>query len=286
MDYQTIKVEKNTPAIGATISKVDLSAPLSNQQFDEIHDALLRHSVIFFHDQNLTPDQQKDFSRRFGPLQSHAYIPHLEGHEEIVVLENDEKRPPNINAWHTDVTFQKNTPMGCVLYAREMPQTGGDTIWASMYAAYEALSDKMQSFLSGLTALHSSGHVFGRGGGYSQSRGADQAAENMPEAVHPVLRTHPETGRIGLFVNSIFTVKINDMKTAESDALLQFLFEHMTTPEFQVRFRWAQNSIAFWDNRCTQHYALADYWPERRLMHRVSIDGDAPFFKPEKSALN
>lgn len=281
MAYETIGVRPVTPALGAEITDVDLSDTLSNRQFDEIHEALMAHSVIFFHGQNLTPDQHKNFARRFGKLQSHDYIPHLEGHSEVVVLENDEARPPNINAWHTDVTFQENTPLGCVLYARDMPETGGDTMWASTEAAYDGLSDKMQSFLSGLTALHSSAHIFGRGGNYNQSRGADQAPEKMPDAIHPVLRTHPVTGRTCIFVNSIFTVGIQELKPRESTALLTFLYEHIRAPEYQVRFQWRKDSIAFWDNRCTQHYALADYWPEHRLMHRVSIDGDAPFYRPQ-----
>lgn len=294
MTYQTITVEPVTPHIGAEISNIDLSQPLGNQTFQEVHDALMAHQVIFFRDQDITPEQHVAFGRRFGELNIHPVAPHLEGHPEVLILHNDEKVPPSINHWHTDVTFLERPAMGSILHAVTVPAVGGDTIWASMYAAYEALSDKMQRFLSGLSALHDFEHVFfgnklyGEDGrqvlrqGKNRPEDADDVQrlrQKHPVMEHPVLRTHPVTGKTALFVNSVFTLRIKDMKESESRALLDFLFRHIETPEFQVRFKWRKNSIAFWDNRCTQHYAVADYYPQLRHMHRVTVEGDRPFYR-------
>ncbi len=278
MTYETIQVRPISGTLGAEIGGVDLTQPLGNQTFHEIHDALLANLVIFFRDQDLTPDQHKAFGRRFGTLQVHPFAPQLDGHPEILVIENDEARPSRINNWHTDVTFLEQPPLGSILHAREVPETGGDTMWASMYAAYEALSDKMQGFLSGLTAVHDFSHNFGRrllrqeGG----ARKLKKAQAEMPPAEHPVIRSHPVTGAKGIFVNDAFTTRIKDVGPRESAALLAFLYEHVRTPEFTCRFTWRRHSLAFWDNRCTQHYPIADYWPARRRMHRLTINGDRP----------
>lgn len=282
--YQTINVAPVAGAIGAEISDIDLSEPLGNQVYQEIHDALMTHQVIFFRDQNITPEEHVAFGRHFGELNIHPFAKPLDGHPEVLVIENDEERPSIINYWHTDVTFLEKPPMGSILLAREAPESGGDTMWSSMYAAYSALSDKMQAFLSGLTAIHDYEHVFGSQGRLRTNRVTDEKTEQelqnarkrLPPAEHPVVRTHPVTGRKGIFVNSGFTVRIKDMRPAESDALLEFLYRHIATPEFQCRFRWRRNSIAFWDNRCTQHYPISDYWPSHRQMHRVTINGDRP----------
>ncbi len=278
-----ITVDPITPSIGAEISGIDLSEPLGNENYAIVHDALMTHGVIFFRDQHMTPDQHKDFAGRFGHLQVHPFAPNLgEDHPEIIVIEHNEKRPPDLNNWHTDVTFMAEPPLGSVLYARTMPATGGDTLWASMYAAYDALSDRMQRILCELTAVHDYEHIFGKSGRLYRNQDDDsmkKAREKLPPAEHPVIRTHPVTGRNGIFVNSSFTVRIKDMKEKESRALLEFLHQHVQQPEFQCRFRWQENSVAFWDNRCTQHYAVADYFPECRVMHRATIDGDRPAFR-------
>lgn len=278
-----ITVDPITPNIGAEISGIDLSEPLGNENYAIVHDALMTHGVIFFRDQHMTPDQHKDFAGRFGHLQVHPFAPNLgEDHPEIIVIEHNEKRPPDLNNWHTDVTFMAEPPLGSVLYARTMPATGGDTLWASMYAAYDALSDRMQGILCELTAVHDYEHIFGKSGRLYRNQDDDsmkKAREKLPPAEHPVIRTHPVTGRNGIFVNSSFAVRIKDMKEKESRALLEFLHQHVQQPEFQCRFRWQENSVAFWDNRCTQHYAVADYFPERRVMHRATIDGDRPAFR-------
>ncbi len=276
--HETIRVRPIAGALGAEIAGVDLALPLGNQAFQEIHDALMRHLVIFFRDQDITPDQHKAFAGAFGALQVHPFAPKLDGHPEILVIENDEARPSKINNWHTDVTFLEKPPLGSVLHAQAVPEAGGDTMWASMYAAYDALSDRMQAFLSDLVGVHDFTHNFGKrllrqDGGFEKLQ---KAQAEMPPAEHPVVRTHPVTGRKGLFVNSAFTTHIKDMPAKESEAVLGFLYEHMRTPEFTCRFTWSKHAIAFWDNRCTQHYPIADYWPAHRRMHRVTIDGERP----------
>jgi taurine dioxygenase len=195
-----------------------------------------------------------------------------QGHPEIVVLESDARRPIVADRWHSDVTFEKCPPLGSILRAVAVPAAGGDTLWASMYAAYEALSDTLQRLLSGLSAVHD-------GGGFARIAKDDAQRKDLEArqtAVHPVVRTHPVTGRKALFVNSVFTKGIVGMKPAESRALLGFLYEHVSTPDFSCRFRWRKDSIAMWDNRCTQHRVLADALPEYRRMERVTLIGDAP----------
>lgn len=271
MAYETIKVRKLNPALGAMISGVDLSQDIGNQTFQEIHDALVENQVIFFRDQHLTPDQHKDFGRRFGTLHVHPVAPGVEGHPEILPLHSDAKKQYAAAAWHSDVSCDQEPNMGAILYAKVLPDCGGDTMWASMHAAYEGLSDKMQHFLSGLEAEHGSEHIFGP---------PKNEKDKRPTAIHPVIRTHPVSGRQGIFVNSSFTTRIVGMKPRESDAILQLIYRHIDTPEYHVRFQWEVNSIAFWDNRSTQHRALADYFPQTRTMHRVTINGDKPFYRP------
>jgi len=275
MSYETITVEPLSPIIGAEISGVDLAEPLGNQAFQEIHDALMAHQVIFFRDQDLSLDQHKDFGRRFGELHIHPAAPKPEGHPEILVIHADENsRRVAGNGWHTDVSCDAEPPMGSILRLTEVPPlNGGDTMFASMYAAYDALSDRMKTYLDGMEAVHGSEHVYrGRYGLNEKLRD-----EDYPENTHPMVRTHPVTGRKGLYVNSGFTTRIKDLPRGESRAILDFLFHHIATPEFHCRFSWKANSMAFWDNRCTQHHALWDYYPEVRHGYRVTVKGDRPF---------
>ncbi|HUI25016.1 MAG TPA: taurine dioxygenase [Candidatus Kryptonia bacterium] len=274
MDYQHIRVEPIAAALGAEVSGVDLAQPINDATGQEIHDALMQHQVVFFRDQGIGPQQHKDFARRFGELHIHPVLPSLrdQGHPEIVVLESNEHLPYVAERWHSDVTFERRPPMGSVLRAVAVPETGGDTMWASMYAAYEALSSSMQRLLGELRAKHD--------GGAFQAVATDAQRRELAKdqtAVHPVIRTHPVTGRKGIYVNASFTKRIDGMKRTESDALLRFLFEHVTSPEFTCRFRWRANSIAMWDNRCTQHKVIADNLRAHRRMERVTICGDAPF---------
>ncbi len=276
MAYETITVAPLSPNIGAEISGVNLAEQLGNQTFAEIHDALMEHQVVFFRDQELTLEQHKAFGRLFGALHIHPAMPGPEGHPEILVVHADENSKYVAGqGWHTDVSADEEPPMGSILHLHEVPKIGGDTMFASMYAAYEALSDTMKTFLGGLRAHHESEHVHSRG--YVGRTGALRDGENAyPAALHPIVRTHPVTGRKGLYVNSGFTTRIEGLARNESRAILDFLFRHIETPEFHCRFSWRDNSIAFWDNRCVQHRALWDYRPHVRSGHRVTVKGDRP----------
>jgi len=275
MPYVSIQVDKLTPHAGAEIRGVDLSQPLDERTFKEIHDALIDSGVIFFRDQHLTPDQQKAFGRLFGELHMHPAAPReLADHPEILVIHADEKSKHVAGEnWHSDVSCDLEPPMGSILYMHELPPVGGDTLFASMYAAYEALSEPMKRLLEPLTAMHEGEHV------YRGRYGVDDTGKTFPKAEHPVVRTHPVSGRKALYVNGGFTTRIVQLKRPESDALLQFLYRHVETPEFHCRFRWQVNSIAFWDNRCMQHHAMWDYYPQRRHGHRVTVRGDKPFHR-------
>ena len=272
MTYDSIQVEKLTPHAGAEIRGVDLSRPLDERTFKEVHAALIDNGVIFFRDQHLTPDQQKAFGRLFGELHMHPAAPSLlEGHPEILVIHADENSTRVAGeVWHSDVSCDLEPPMGSILYMHELPPVGGDTLFASMYAAYEALSEPMKRFLEPLTAMHEGEHV------YRGRYGVNDTGKTFPKAEHPIVRTHPVSGRKALYVNSGFTTRIVQLTRPESDALLQFLYRHVETPELHCRFRWQVNSVAFWDNRCVQHHAMWDYFPQRRHGHRVTIKGDRP----------
>ncbi len=271
--FETIAVEKLTPVIGAEIGGIDLTQPLSNRQQDELHRALAENLVIFFRNQPLTPAQHLAFGRLFGELHIHPAAPHIEGHPELLKIYADKDSPrANGETWHSDVSCDPAPPMGSILHIRQCPPKGGDTLFANMYAAYDALSERMKRYLDGLTALHDGEHVYR--GTYSNYGVKDKPS--YPRAEHPVVRTHPVTGRKLLFVNSGFTTRILGLPLDESDAILRYLYEHMANPLFQCRFRWQSDSIAFWDNRCAQHRAMWDYWPHTRAGARVTVKGDRP----------
>lgn len=276
----TIEITPLTPAIGAEIAGLDLT-DLSADAFELVHRTLIEHQVVFFRDQpTLAPEDQISFARRFGELHAHPAAPHMEGHPEIFVIHaHKDSKVANGNGWHTDVSCDETPPMGTMLQIHQLPHTGGDTLWTSTLAAYDALSEPMQKFLEGLTARHESEHIYR--GRYSD-RGVDDAGRDYPSAIHPVVRTHPDSGRRSLYVNPSFTTRIPELAADESAALLEYLYRHQQRPEFQVRFRWTPNAIALWDNRSTQHFALWDYWPEERRGHRVTIAGERPFFDPDR----
>jgi taurine dioxygenase len=271
MDFETITVSPSTPNIGAEIGKIDLTKPLSNRQVQEVHEALLRFGVIFFRDQEINFDQHTTFARYFGQLHVHVggdgtASQIIEGHPEIrrQHFDANSKRVAG-ESWHTDQSCAEIPPMGSILYQKIVPPNGGgDTMFASMYAAYEGLSPQMKAFLEPLTAEHDGALAYDKG-----------AKTKYPVSVHPVITTHPETGKRLLFVSEKFTSRIMELPKEESDAVLQFLFKHINSPLWQVRFRWTNHSIAFWDNRCTQHCALWDYWPNVRSGFRVQISGTA-----------
>ena len=265
-------------ALGAEIHGLDLSGQLGAGQLARLRELLNEYEVIFFRDQDISPAAQKALALSFGPLQTHPAYDTVEGFPELTILESTPEKPTRIEAWHSDMTFRQHPPMGTVLRAVVIPPKGGDTLWASMTAAYQGLSPPMQEFLQGLTAVHDFAHGFKESlaepGG--RERLADAVAANSPVR-HPVIRTHPETGRKVIFVNSLFTTHIEGLARAESDALLQFLFRHVTTPEFTCRFQWRPHSIAIWDNRSTQHKPINDYFPAHRKHLRITIDGDKPY---------
>ncbi|MEC9346775.1 MAG: taurine dioxygenase [Pseudomonadota bacterium] len=281
MGYQRIRVNPIAGALGAEIEGVDMGQPLGNQVFQEVHDALMAHQVIFFRDQDITPAQHVAFARQFGELHVHPYAPSHRDHPEVLILRSSKANRSAANAWHSDVTFQEEPPLGSILLAREVPEHGGDTMWANMYAAYETLSEPMKRYLEGMTAHNTAGRAqFEKAyDKLSDSEKKDIHDGRMAEqgAHHPVIRTHPVTGRKALYVNSIFTQRLDGVSSRESRAILGYLNEHLQKPEFTCRFRWQKGSVAFWDNRCTQHYAIADYGDATREMHRVTVCGDRPY---------
>jgi taurine dioxygenase len=276
-----LRIEPVTGAIGAEISGIDLSDDLSDAMIGDLRRALLDHLVIFFRDQAITPEQHKAFGRRFGELHIHPITAPMAGHPEIieVIKEPDETINWGDN-WHTDLTALAAPPMGSILYAKEVPPFSGDTQFGNMYLAYETLSPSLRRFVSGLTCLHSQ-KAASYQSGFKAMANREEASESSAE--HPLVRTHPETGKKALFLPWPGWGRIVELSPAESEAMLKLLREHADNPDFACRFRWRKHSLAFWDNRCTRHRATADYFyaqrgfpPHRRHLHRVSIQGDRP----------
>lgn len=276
-DFTTIEIRQLSPALGAEIHGVDLSRPVGAAQFSEIRRAFHDYGVIFFRDQDLTPEQHIAFAKRWSRININRFFRPVDGHPEIAEVRKEAHQENNIGgSWHTDHSYDMAPAMGSILYAREVPQTGGDTLFASMNKSYEALSTGMKAMLGGLRAVHSSRHVYGEGRNSSQSD--TEGRTGNPElatqdAIHPVILKHPETGRPGLYVNPVFTLRFEGWTEAESKPLLDYLYDHAIRPEFVCRFRWREGSMAFWDNRATWHYAANDYPGERRLMHRITLEG-------------
>lgn len=267
-------------ALGAQISGVDLSRELTTEQRNAIEQALLAHQVLFFRDQPITPQQQARFAAQFGDLHVHPIYPNVSEQPEIMVLDTALTDVRDNAIWHTDVTFLPTPALGAVLSAKQLPAYGGDTLWASGIAAFEALSRPLQTLLDGLTATHDFTRSFPleRFGHTAEDLARwEETRRKNPPLSHPVIRTHPVSGRKALFVNEGFTTRINELEPVESDAILKLLFAHATRPEFTIRWRWQENDVAMWDNRVTQHYAVDDYRPQRRVMHRATILGDVPF---------
>jgi len=265
-------------ALGAELSGVDLTLELSPKIFEELRRLLVEYEVIFFRDQDISPAQHRSLAASFGPLQTHPAYNTVEGFPEITILESTAENPSKIEAWHSDMTFREHPPLGTVLRSKIIPAQGGDTLWASMTAAYDGLSTPMQNFLADLTAEHDFSYGFKES--LAEPGGRDrlaQAVADNPPVIHPVIRTHPESGKKVIFVNSLFTTRILELNNRESEDVLKFLFEHVVTVEYSCRFRWAPNSIAIWDNRSTQHKPINDYFPAHRMLQRITIDGDIPY---------
>ncbi|MDG1165232.1 MAG: TauD/TfdA family dioxygenase [Porticoccaceae bacterium] len=265
-------------ALGAEISDIDLTGEVSADDYQAIRALLVEHEVIFFRNQNVSPAQQHALASSFGPLQTHPAYATVPGFPEITILESTADKPSKIECWHSDMTFRQHPPMGTVLRSKVIPEKGGDTMWSSMTSAYDGLSSRMQAFLNDLNAGHDFSYGFKESlaeeGG--RERLASAVADNPP-VIHPVIRTHPESGKKIIFVNPLFTTHIIGLPADESRAILQFLYQHNTTLEFTCRFGWDVDCIAIWDNRSTQHKPINDYFPAYRSLERIVIDGDKPF---------
>ena len=267
-----------SPSIGAEIHGIDLGDDLDDLLIADLRQALLTYKVIFFRDQLITRAQHIAFARRFGPLEIHPATPADQEDPEVLRIAHGPDSRGRENNWHSDVTWRDAPSLGSILRAIEVPPHGGDTLFADMYAAYDGLSPAMQAWICNLTAEHDIARVFGKRLGVD----AETLRAKYPVQTHPVVRTHPETGRRGIYVNTGFTEKINGLSRKESDSLLAHLYAQAAIPENQCRFVWRANSIAFWDNRASQHYAVSDYFPQIRKMERVTVAGDKPFFDPAR----
>jgi len=276
-----IDIRPISGALGAEIHGVQLGDAMDNATMDSIHRAFLDHLVIFFPEQKLTPDQHKAFARRFGPIYIHPMVEGMPDHPEIIrVVREPGERTNWGSKWHMDGAFAEKPPLGTMLHAQQIPPYGSDTMWTNLYLAYDALSDGLKRTLEGLKAVHASGAATRYDSKY---KGMKSKPAEASQAIHPVIRTHPQTGRKCLFVNNDFMVRFDGMTVEESRPLMHYLFDHCIRPEFTCRFRWKPGTLAFWDNRCTQHNAISDYFPSRpelfdapRIMHRITVEGDRP----------
>ncbi len=269
MNYRHIEVTKMTPTIGALISGVDLNAVKNPAVYEEIRNALWENKVVFFRKQPLTPQAHLALGRVFGAMEKHEFFPHIDGSPEIQIISNTGKKSPDTDRWHADCTFREKPNAVSILRAVEIPPAGGDTMWACMNAAFEALDPPMKEMLLKLDAEHDISYAFRRMGYTGEARQLD---EGNPPFIHPAVINHPVTGKLCLYVNSIWTKRFTNLTDRYGENLLRLLVEWVTKPEFQVRFRWEKDSIAIWDNIATQHYAVFDYAGEVRRMHRVTCE--------------
>lgn len=269
-----------SPHAGAEVGGIDLRRPVDDATVQELHAALMRHCVLFFRDQDISPAEQAAFARNFGRLRvaQRAAFELLDGVPEVSVLENDRERPPNIDHYHTDGIYRPEPEFASILRAVTVPDAGGDTIFVSQYAAYDALSDDLKAYLDGKTAMNDFMKLHGspqKARSWKNNfDGMEKMRRQNPPIEWPLVRSHPVTGRRHLYLSESFTTNIVGLSKGESDGILAMLFRHCAKPEFQCRFKWRPGSVAFWDNRASMHYAVADYWPEHRLMNRLTIETD------------
>jgi taurine dioxygenase len=271
--FEHVEIRPLSPTIGAEIHGIDLSKPIDDRVFGEIERALQGYKVIFFRNQDVHVEDHLAFARRFGELETHPFIPHKEGYPEVIRFEKDEALVGVENIWHSDVSWREVPSLGSLLRAVEVPDVGGDTLFSDMVAAYHGLDPALRERIDGLVAVHDFTHSFGAA---MKPEELAESRKKYPSVEHPVVRTHPVTGERAIYVNSVFTSHIVGLAQSESDDLLEILYRQAAVPEYQCRFRWEKNSIAFWDNRAVQHYASSDYDPQRRLMDRVTVIGDRP----------
>ncbi|MEL6486952.1 MAG: TauD/TfdA family dioxygenase [Pseudomonadota bacterium] len=274
IDTGALNIKPTTPAIGAEILDIDLGADTIGEAIPAIRAALLKHGVIFFRDQDLTQEQHIAFARHFGDLEIHPATPKDQPNPEVLKIAHGPDSRGQENQWHSDVTWRECPSLGSILLAREVPECGGDTLFANMHLAYERLSEPMKRQCESLTAVHDIARVFAKRLG----KAPEDLHDKFPPQRHPVIRTHPETGERAIYVNIAFTSHIEGLSERESQWLLDHLYTTAKDAEIQCRFRWEAGSIAFWDNRVCQHLAVSDYFPARRVMERVTVAGDKPYF--------
>ena len=282
-----LEIAPMSPTIGAEISSIDMAQPLSSEQQGALYQALVDWKVVFFRDQDISREQHLSFARNLGELEVHPFAPHAEGYPEILAISHNADRPGQENGWHSDVTWRLEPSLGSILRCHECPAVGGDTLFSDMYAAYEGLPADVRKKIDGLVAVHDfpgfRARLRARGVGEEK---IEAFIEEYPNPEHPVVRTHPDTGRNTIYVNAAFTQRIVGMDEDESTRLLTYLYSQAATPEFQCRFKWRPNSVAIWDNRACQHYAASDYWPQERRMDRVTIIGDKPYYRSDAPAVD
>lgn len=271
-------VKKAAGALGAYVSDVKLADfARDSELFAALRAAAVEHEVLFLRDQDVSPQTFQQFARCFGPVLGHAAYPTLADAADVQILESTAEKPSKIEVWHSDMTFSVEPPSFTLLHGQIIPEFGGDTLWASATAALQALSAPMREFVAALNAVHDFRHGFQES--LAEPGGAERLAGSIaanPPVEHPLVRTHPETGRQAIYVNALFTTHIKGLTRLESDELLKFLYQHVVTEEFTVRLNWSPNTLAVWDNRSTQHKPVNDFFPQHRLMHRVTICGDRP----------
>ena len=271
-------LNKLSPELGAEISGIDLSKDFNEEIQNKIYDDLIHYKVLFFREQNITPQFHIEFAKSFGLIEEpHPVYPHVEGFPEIVLLENDKDNPPDTDEWHTDVTFKNDPPFASVLYSKTIPEVGGDTLWSSLSKIYDALPDELKAQIKNLRAIHDMGSFrnnYMNDDNRESSVKLNKGFEEFGNAVHSVVKVHPISSEKFLYINPSFTSQIVGMTTTDSNNLLSYLFNFMCKPEFQIRFKWTPNTLVIWDNRCTMHYAIGDYMPNKRVMHRVTVLND------------
>ena len=283
-EFRHLEVSRISGSLGAEVSGVDLSKDLDDEVLAEVRKALLDNLVIFFRDQDLTPDRQLVFARRWGKIHTHPFMKGMDDYPEVLEIKKTPSDKKNFGgSWHSDQMFTAQPAMGTILYGKEVPSYGGDTMFTNQYLAYEALSEGMRKMLDGLKAVSRGDHFKGHDGKSRKDYYADKISMQTKDpgdvqtiTAHPLVRTHPETGRKALYIGG-HVFKFEGWTEEESEPLIDFLMKHSTRPEFTCRFRWENGSVAFWDNRCTQHFAVNDYPSETRIMHRITVCGDTPF---------
>lgn len=272
------KVNRLSPNIGAELLNIDLKQNLDNQIKQKVYEALLVYKVIFFRNQNLTTEEHLNFAKNFGELEIHPFAPHKKGFPEVLNITHNEKNKGKENTWHSDVTWRQKPSLGSILRMIEGPSVGGDTLFSDMCMAYEGLSEEIKERLNGAIAVHDFANfrkALIKGGKTEQE--IEAFNKKFPNPEHPVIRTHPDTNKKVIYVNKAFTQYIKGWGEDESRSMLDFLYAQAAIPEYQCRFSWEKDSIAFWDNRSCQHYAVSDYWPNVRKVERVTVVGDRPY---------